>query len=379
MVVLATSEARTCRFCLGSDADEDCDNDFVQPCPCRGSSQFVHMSCLVKHFTTRCDWGNFKCPTCNNSYQGKALRTLAEISQKVSAEQYGPHALEVAHSMSCLAQANRQLGNFSESKHLLESCLAIKEKHVGAGHISTAATLNNLASAHRELGDIEQERALVEKSLAIKQRHFGKGHAQTAAALVNLAGVHSDLGETSKCCDLLRESLAIEEKCYGAQRLESALALNNLAIACGELGDFMRMRQLLEQSLYIKQRHHGTQHSETSLSLVNLSMANGILGNEDVAKEQSRLALVAAGGQSTTNARRHSTVLLRAAVVHYGFDEVAIAETLATQALHRLGRSLSSDACARVSDLEKARLSRMWTAAGRDDIVRWVKMTLRVP
>jgi len=408
---------RVCRFCLSTEGEEGTSDDFVQPCPCRGSGKFVHLGCLVRHFQARGDWHNFKCPTCRQLYEGKALRKLAELSRIQMTKEHGEEALQVAHSLCYLAQAESQLGNAQHSKELLERSLAIeelhfgrdhvataatlaelasahgklgsvqqqkellerslaiKEQHFGAGHISTAVTLNNLATAHSELGDVLQERELLERSLAIKEHHFGKGHVQSAATLVNLAGVYSELGDTSRGRELLRHSLAIEEQHFGPGHVETAITLNNLALACGETGDVEGMRQLLERSLSIKERHFGLDHLESCLTLANLGMACGVMGDQRLARDYSDRALLACGGPGSPNSRRRGVVLLRAAAVHCALTEASVAEAFAAQALHMLGEVLGPTAGARVLGLERTRTSRIWSAAGRNDVVRWLDIT----
>merc|ERR1740130_1823445 len=277
--------------------------------------------------------------------------------------------------MCFLAQAHSQLGNALASKDLLNQALVIEEKHFGTGHISTAVTLNNLATAHSELGDVLQERELLERSLAIKEHHFGKGHVQSAATLVNLAGVYSELGDTSRGRELLRHSLAIEEQHFGPGHVETAITLNNLALACGETGDVEGMRQLLERSLSIKERHFGLDHLESCLTLANLGMACGVMGDQRLARDYSGRALSACGGQGSPTSRRRGVVLLRAAAVHCALDEVSVGEGFATEALSMLGEVLGPTAGARVLALERTRTSRIWSAAGRNDVVRWLDIT----
>lgn len=408
---------KICRFCLLSEGEDGSSDDYVQPCPCRGSAKYVHLGCLVQHFKARGDWHNFKCPTCRQLYEGQALRKLAELSREQMVKEHGDDALQVAHSLCYLAQAQSQLGNAPHSKQLLERSLvieenyfgkghvataatlaelasahgklgqvqwqkellerslAIKEQHFGEGHISTAVTLNNLATAHSELGDVLQERELLEKSLRIKEDHFGKGHVQSAATLVNLAGVYSELGDTLRGRELLRHSLAIEEQHFGHGHVETAITLNNLALACGETGDVEGMRQLLEKSLSIKERHFGIDHLESCLTLANLGMACGVLGDERLARDYSNRALNACGGQGSPNSRRRGVVLLRAAAVHCALNEANEAEDFASQALKMLGEVLGSTAGTRVLGLERTRTSRIWNAAGRSDVVRWLDIT----
>jgi len=428
-------EPRICRFCLVEEGEAGLDgqhcDDFVHPCPCRGSAKFVHLECLVRHFMARGEWHNFRCPTCRHSYEGRALRRLAEISVDQVSEKFGEGSPQVAHSFCYLAQAHAQLGNALTSRdllkqglsiqekqfgeghvataamlaelasacgklgdvkkqlELLEKSLEIKEGHFGVGHINTAVTLNNLATAHSELGNLVQEKELLERSLQIKERHYGKGHVQTTAALVNLAGVYGELGDVPKAREFLEWSLEIEERHFGKGHVETAITLNNLALACGEEGDLSRMLELLSRSLAIKEQHFGPQHPELCLTLANLGMVCGALGNESTATGHCRQALHICGlPGSPRNSRRHGVVLLRAASVEVATGEEAAADVdrsvradpafcgLLCQSVRTLQDALGPTASSRVLALERMRMERIWTAAGRADVVQRIQRLL---
>lgn len=415
-------ELRICRFCLdgeespweGTRADISAGSRtdiFVHPCPCRGTAKFVHLDCLVKHFVAQGDWHNFKCPTCKQPYEGRALRELAKLSRVRMEQDFGVNAPQVAHSLCYLAQAHAQLGNTRESKELLEQGLAISEAHFGPGHVATAATLaelasahgklgdvqkqkellerslrikelhfgpghidtavtlNNLATAHSELGNVCQEKVLLERSLEIKEKHYGKGHVRTTAALVNLAGVYSELGDVPKGLQLLEWSLEIEERHFGAGHVETAITLNNLALACGEGGDLQRMRELLLRSLTIKEQHFGPEHQELCLTLANLGMAYAALKEEAGARLYCERALHVCSEREAQCSRRHGVVLLRTASVCLALGEEFPAAELVARALSTLEKALGNTASTRVLELESTRMSRIWRAVGRQDVV----------
>jgi len=399
-----------CRICL----EEVDGGEFVRPCPCRGTTGPVHLSCLKQHFLAQGDWHNFRCPTCKQYYEGHALRELAELSRDAMTALHGEGSPQVAQSLCYLAQAHSQLGNARESKELIQRALAmteahvgrghwataailaelasahgklgdvqtqkelleqsleIKEKHFGRGHINTAVTLNNLATAYSEMGDIQKEKDLLERSLEIKERHFGKGHVQTTAALVNLAGVYNELGDVPMGRQLLETSLAIEERHFGAGHVETAITINNLALACGEGGDLTRMCELLTRSLSIKEAHFGSEHQELCLTLANLAMAYAALGEDAPARAFSVRALGACchGEAVYAGSRRHGVVLLRVASVHLALGEELQAFQYVRRAALILIEALGFVAKERVLNLESARMLRIWQAAGRGEVVR---------
>lgn len=420
-------EMRVCRFCLDSEeipfdleaktTAGTCTDPFVAPCPCRGSTKFVHMDCLEQHFAAQRSWHNFKCPTCKQTYEGRALRRLAEISRDRMVQDHGPRAPQVAHSLCYLAQAHAQLGSVQESKEVLElglemteahygrghvataatlaelataygklgdvqtqkqflqRSLQIKEQHFGEGHINTAVTLNNLATAYSELGDVQQEKVLLERSLDIKERHYGKGSVQTTAALVNLAGVYSELGEVARGRDLLESALDIEERHFGAGHVETAITLNNLALACGEGGDVQRMQELLVQCLTIKENHFGSNHQELCLTLANLGMACGALGQNVEAQRTCERAIANCSTQRSS--RRYGVVLLRSASVHAALEQESLAQELLGRAVDVLQDALGSAASSHILELEGIRMGRIWSEGGRADVAAHLQAMLK--
>jgi tetratricopeptide (TPR) repeat protein len=422
-------ELRVCRFCLDCEEvpfEEEantpagkCRDAFVTPCPCRGSSKHVHLQCLVQFFEAQGRWHHFKCPTCKQSYEGRALRELARVSRDRMVKEHGPRAPQVAHSLCYLAQAHAQLGSVEKTKEcleeglaiseehygqdhiataatlaelaaahgksgdvqkqkgLLERSLQIKERYFGVGHINTAVTLNNLAAAYSEEGNIQQEKELLERSLEIKEKHYGKGHVQTTAALVNLAGVYSELGDVAKGLELLEWSLDIEERHFGEGHVETAITLNNLALALGESGDVQRMQESLVKCLSIKEHHYGYQHPELCLPLANLCLSCIALGDEVAARDCCNRALSVCANQGSS--RRFGIVMLRAASMHAALDDLVSSAELGRDAVAMLQEVLGVSASARVLDLEGRRMCRIWSGVGRDDVARHLREICHVP
>ena len=71
---VAVAEA-VCYVCYGDGKEEA----LISPCAgCRGSTAFIHFSCLRDFVGQRGDWANLVCPTCKYAYEGEAAVKLAE-------------------------------------------------------------------------------------------------------------------------------------------------------------------------------------------------------------------------------------------------------------------------------------------------------------
>jgi hypothetical protein len=172
--------------------------------------------------------------------------------------------------------------------------------------------------------------------------------------------------------DLLLETLATEEKHFGPGHFETAITLNNLALACGETGDLQSMKEYLERSLEIKDANFGVGHPETSLTMASLGMACAALGEMALAKDFTNRSFVACKQGDSPHSRRHIMVLLRAAITHRALGEASKAEELASLALRSLVEALGSTSAARTLNRERNRSSRIWSCAGRQDVLRWL-------
>jgi len=71
---------RHCRFCLDSLLKEY--DSFIRPCACRGTSEYVHESCLRKWALIDPDENAQICPVCNEQYTIDPLRGPEHIPDK---------------------------------------------------------------------------------------------------------------------------------------------------------------------------------------------------------------------------------------------------------------------------------------------------------
>ena len=63
-----------CRICFEGETDDD---PFISPCLCRGTSKYVHMSCISTWRNLNRDGIGFtKCMECNNEYIIKSTNPL---------------------------------------------------------------------------------------------------------------------------------------------------------------------------------------------------------------------------------------------------------------------------------------------------------------
>jgi len=277
----------TCRICLDNTAEE-----LISPCAgCRGSSAFVHFSCIAVFYRSRACWWNLACPTCKRPYEGRAAVHLGHIGLEQVELEHGPEHGDVAVVLVNLGNAYGGLGDDVRRRDLLQRALSIQEREWGPEHRAVAATLTSLGNAYGDLGDAGRQRDLLERALSIQEREYGPDHREVGSTLTNLGNAYGDLGDATWKRDLLERALVIAEREYGPNHREVAVVLMNLGNSYGDLGDAGRKRDLLERVLAIEEREYGLDHREVARTLVNLGNTYGDLSDAARKKELLERAL----------------------------------------------------------------------------------------
>jgi len=143
------------------------------------------------------------------------------------------------------------LGNYLESKSLLERALKIQEFHLGSDHPDLASTLGNLATTHRSLGNYLESKSLLERALKIQEFHLGSDHPSLASTLGNLATTHRSLGNYLESKSLHERALKIKEFHLGPDHPELAISEYNLAVCYSDTGHYSKAKALITHAIKI--------------------------------------------------------------------------------------------------------------------------------
>jgi tetratricopeptide (TPR) repeat protein len=165
-------------------------------------------------------------------------------------------------ALNAAGMLTRLQGDYTQSRALLEACLALGQETGETRWVAIA--LNALGLVARRQGDPDQAARLYEESLVLS-RQVGD-RLGTVNALANLAGVVNAQGDHERARALYEESLAFSRE--AGDKLGIAADLNNLGNVVFDLGDYERARALYEESraLYTE---GGNQYG-VSLTLYNL-------------------------------------------------------------------------------------------------------------
>ena len=120
----------------------------------------------------------------------QGLYSQAVISFQVAvreAEKFGSADLRLAQSISGMAQAYAQQGNFAPAQRLFQQAQAIYEKVFGPNDPNLATVLSSLATLERLRQNYAGATALSRQSLNILEKAYGTQHPNVAIGANNLA------------------------------------------------------------------------------------------------------------------------------------------------------------------------------------------------
>ena len=217
---------------------------------------------------------------------------LLEEALKTRRQILGGDHLDVARTMTNLAQVLAERGDSEAAESLTREALAIRRKHYGAEHAEIAESLNDIAFLSREKGDVETAEALYRETLAMRRKLLGNDDLYTASSLSNLAVLLQDDKRDLEAAEpLYREALQALRKSYGDDHPDVALTLNNLGSLLREKGDYAASERAHREALAVRRKLYGEEHLSVSLSLHNLAAVLKEKGEAAEAEELWRRSL----------------------------------------------------------------------------------------
>jgi tetratricopeptide (TPR) repeat protein len=279
--------------------------------------------------------------------QATCFTTLVPLCREVTAllqEKLGHENLDVARSLSYLADLLRALGKYAEAEPLYGRALAIREAKLGSDHHDVAVSLGNLASLMRDQGRYAEAEPLYRRALAILELTPGNTHPEVAVCHLNdLAVLLCDQGKYAEAEPLYRRALKVDEEVYGSDHSETAIDLNNLAAVLRVLGGYTEAELLLRRALAIQERQMGPDHVDVASPLNELAALLHTQRRYDDAEPLYRRALSIWEARLGPNHPVLATFLNNIAVLECDRGRYADAEHLHSRALAIREENLGAD------------------------------------
>ena len=109
--------------------------------------------------------------------------------------------MDVAESLTTLAEFYRSMGHYTEAERLHRRALAIREELLSADHAQVAQSLNNLAMLHSAQATYGAAETMLLRALDILERlqaTMQRNYGLQAEVLENLATVYRALGKVTE-------------------------------------------------------------------------------------------------------------------------------------------------------------------------------------
>ncbi|MFN8850680.1 MAG: tetratricopeptide repeat protein [Inhella sp.] len=225
-----------------------------------------------------------------------ALARLREVRPRVETL-LGPTSTEALTTLSYLASAHRQLGQYKEAIVLYRQALAGQEAQQGKGHVATLEAMRSLGGALYLSGALAEALPVLESASKLSVELNGPRHDRTLNSLSDLALVKQDLKDYPGAEALMLSTLEVRGAEYGKDSADYRTLLNNLGVLYGDMGDPVRQHQYLAQGCAAEKAASGPSSPDTLICHHNLARALVDLKRyaEAAALEQETMALAEPG------------------------------------------------------------------------------------
>ncbi len=208
-------------------------------------------------------------------YLGESALAIEQFERcrELRLKHLGPDSSDTLVSMSRLALAYRDAGQFEESLLLIEEALVKYKSTLGPDHPETLRDMINVGLVYQSAGRVAEAIAILEQAVEKMTATVGADHSDTITSTVNLAMAYQAGGQIDKALLLLEQTLEQMKATRGIDHPDTLKTTNNLAMAYGTVGDLKKAIPLYEKVLEQRKALLGPDHPDTLQSMNNLGSA----------------------------------------------------------------------------------------------------------
>lgn len=199
--------------------------------------------------------------------------------------------LDLANSLTNLAELLVDTGHYDEAEELLREALDLQERYLPAGHPDDARTRSDLATTLTYKGEYSEAESLHRLTLRIYRTMYDEPHKDLASNLNGLAVTLFQQGKYDEAERYYNEALEMKRAVYGHEHVSVTRVLANLGKLYEELGNYTRADSLLTEALSIRRTTLGDDHFETAMGLSQLATVRNLMGQLEEAEKFQRESL----------------------------------------------------------------------------------------
>lgn len=178
----------------------------------------------------------------------RQAESRARETLEIKAEVLPPRHPSTGRTMTLLAQALRELGDYAEAERTLTQAIEILREVWGDEHLDVLAAVGDRAELRSLQGDTSAE-AEQRRVLALKREYLGPRHREVAISLVALGAQLRDEGRLVEAEALLREALDIRREVLVEGHPSTARTMLALAETLRLAGRFEESVSLADQGM----------------------------------------------------------------------------------------------------------------------------------
>ena len=180
-------------------------------------------------------------------------------------------------------------GNLPAAEEAFSAAIAEAER-TDADPLQLASSVSNLAQLKYQQKDSLKAEELFRRALEIRERTLGPDDKSVISSINNLAALYVSRGALDDAEPLLKRAMGSSVKRVESSQADLAINLNNLARLHFKRGDYAQAEPLLLQLLTLK-RPLGPEHPEVSTVLVSLAKVRLAVGKPEMAERLWRRVL----------------------------------------------------------------------------------------
>ncbi len=185
-----------------------------------------------------------------------------------------------------IAEPLKQLGKLTEAKELLEKAITIQENTFESSDYTLAVSYSDLANVESQLGNFNNSKKLLEESVKILESIY----TWLAACYSNLAAVEKELGNTGIAKKLMKKCLEIAENNLTIDQRSLALFYSHLGVIEMDLKNLEKAEEYLKKSIKIQKKIYKANSPFLAVRYMNLGLVKKNLLEIDESKRLLMLA-----------------------------------------------------------------------------------------
>lgn len=207
-------------------------------------------------------------------YQGKGelAETLFQRALHLQEENLGPEHPDVANTLVGLARLFTVQSKYEQAELLFQRAIPLLERALGPEHLDVANALLRLVRLYDLQGKYQQAEPLSWRALHIRIQALGPDHPDVAFALLRQGSLFAGLEKYEQAEPLYQQALLINERVLGPDHPNVASVLNNLAVLFQEQGKYEQSEVLYQRALQNWERAFGPDHGNIAFALTNLAL-----------------------------------------------------------------------------------------------------------